>query len=214
MIKTFLFILLSISLTLFGQTTNEVKIPKFDDAYCNTIKTLEEGQVNINYKEFRESFLDSKQFLIAFKKSKEFHELMGKMYQNMDESNYPELIKITKQMLSIDYTSMIAHKILRQTYEFIEDKSNAQKYKDIQYGLLKSIVRNGDGKSCPTAWSVIQASEEHFILKMVGAKLERQSIDHQGGLCDKIEVIVDGKKKTYYFDTSLIFKSYQKLGIK
>ena len=39
-------------------------------------------------------------------------------------------------MLSIDYTSMIAHKILRQTYNIIGDTLNAKKYKTIQFGLL------------------------------------------------------------------------------
>ena len=131
----------------------------------------------------------------------------------MDKSEYEEIIKITKQMLSIDYTSMIAHKILRQTYKIVGDTVNAAKYKTIQFGLLYSIVKKGDGQTCETAWPVIQLSEEYFILEMVGAELKKQSIDNEGGLCDKMEVKVDGKKKTYYFETSKVFQGYKKLGI-
>ena len=117
-------------------------------------------------------------------------------------------------MLSIDYTNIIAHKFLCQTYKIIGDTINAAKYKTIQFGLLNSILKNGDGQSCLDAWPVIQVSEENLILQMVGAKLYKQSIDYDEGLCDKMEVEVDGKKKTYYFEIHKIVEGYKKLGIK
>ena len=202
------------SICSFGQTTPEVTIPDFNDKYCDYIKKLEAGQTDIDYQDFRFSFIESEQFKIASKKSTDFDSLKKEMYVQMDKSNYQEIIKITKQMLSIDYTSMTAHKILRQTYKIVGDTINAAKYKTIQFGLLNSIVKKGDGQTCSTAWPIIQISEEYFILEMVGAKLQKQSIDNDGGLCDKMEVKVDGKKKTYYFETSKVFEGYKKLGIK
>ena len=209
----FLTIILT-SICSFGQTTPEVTIPDFNDKYCDYIKKLEAGQTDIDYQDFRFSFIESEQFKIASKKSTDFDSLKKEMYVQMDKSNYQEIIKITKQMLSIDYTSMTAHKILRQTYKIVGDTINAAKYKTIQFGLLNSIVKKGDGQTCSTAWPIIQISEEYFILEMVGAKLQKQSIDNDGGLCDKMEVKVDGKKKTYYFETSKVFEGYKKLGIK
>jgi hypothetical protein len=202
------------SFCIFGQNTSEVIIPKFDDKYVEYVKKLEAGETDINFQDFRFSFIESKQFLEAGKKISEFEELKKKMYKQMNKKDYTELIKTTKQMLSIDYTSMIAHKILRQTYKNMGDTVNAQKYKTIQFGLLNSIVKKGDGKSCSTAWPVIQISEEYFILEMVGAELKKQSIDNEGGLCDKMDVIVDGNDKTYYFETSKIFEGYKKMGLK
>jgi len=198
------------SICSFGQTTPQVIIPNFNDKFCDYIKKLEAGQTDIDYQDFRFSFIESEQFKIANKKSTEYDSLKKEMYVQMDKSNYQEIIKITKQMLSIDYTSMIAHKILRQTYKIAADTINAAKYKTIQFGLLNSIVKKGDGKTCETAWPVIQIEEEYFILEMVGAKLKKQSIDNDGGLCDKMEVKVDGKKKTYYFETSKVFEGYKK----
>jgi len=116
-------------------------------------------------------------------------------------------------MLSIDYTSMLAHKILRQTYKMIGDSINSAKYKAIQFGLLNSIVKKGDGKSCETAWPVIQITEEYFILSMIGATLQKQSIVNDGGICDKMDVKEDGNLKTYYFETSKVFAGYKNLGI-
>lgn len=214
--KSTLFLLTFIltSICSFGQTSAQVIVPNFNDKFCDYVKKLEVGQTDIDYQDFRFSFIESEQFKIASKKSTEFDSLKKEMYVQMDKSNSQGIIKITKQMLSIDYTSMIAHKILRQTYKIIGDTINATKYKTIQFGLLNSIVKKGDGKTCETAWPVIQIEEEYFVLEMVGAKLQKQSVDNEGGLCDKMEVKVDGNKRTYYFETSKVFESYKKLGIK
>jgi hypothetical protein len=197
----------------FGQTDPEVIIPNYSDQYTETIKKLELGQTDIDYRAFRESFIESEQFKIANKQRMVFDSLQKAMYKQMDEKNYRELIKITKKMLSIDYTSMVAHKILRQTYRAIGDTVNSKKYHDIEFGLLKSITKNGNGKTCETAWPVIQIEEEYFVLDMQGARLIKQSINTVGGLCDKMEVKEDGKKKTYYFGTSKVFEGYNKLGL-
>jgi Domain of unknown function (DUF4919) len=211
----FIFTFLLTAFFSFGQTSKEVSIPTFNDKYSDFVKQLESGQTDINYKDFRESFIESDQFKIASKKSTEFDSLKKEMYSLMTKKDYHGIIKVTKEMLSIDYTSMIAHKILRQTYKITGDTVSASKYKTIQFGLLNSIVKNGDGKTCATAWPVIQIDEEYFILQMLGAALQKQSIDNTAGLCDKMEVTTEeGDKKTYYFETSKVFEGYKKLGLK
>ena len=188
--------------------------PTFNDTYSRFVKQLEAGNTAINYREFRESFIESEQFKIASNKRHEIDSLKKEMYVQMNASNYPEIIKITKAMLSIDYTSMLAHKILRQTYKIVGDTLNAKKYKAIQFGLLYSITDSGNGKTCATAWPVVQIDEEYFMLQMLGAKLLKQSIDNSGGLCDKMDVkMEDGGEKTYYFETSKVFEGYKKLGL-
>lgn len=199
------------SLCAFGQTTGEVIIPDFNDKYCNYIRQLEAGETDIDYQDFRFSFIESEQFKIAAIKSKVFDSLTKLMYANISDTDYQEVISITKQMLSINYTSMLAHKMLRQTYKIIGDTVNAAKYKTIQFGLLTSIVKKGDGKSCETGWPVIMVDEEYFILNVMGAKLQKQSLVTDGGICDKMEVKEDGEKKTYYFDVSKVFEGYKKM---
>lgn len=188
-----------------GQTDTKIKVPELDDNYSKTVQILENGKTDIDYKSFRESFIESKQFKIASEKRTEFRELTKAMYRQMSESKYDSIITTTKKLLSIDYTSMNAHKILRQTYKYIGDTMNAEKHKTIQFGLLKSIVNNGDGKSCKNGWSVIQISEAYFILDMLGVELDNQRI--AGGICDRMEVVDEnGEKKIYYFDISNVFK--------
>ena len=135
------------------------------------------------------------------------------MYRLMKKAKHEDLVATTKKILTIDYTSMIAHKILRQTYAAMGDTANAAKYKRIQFGLLRSITENGDGKTCSTAWQVIQIEEEYFILQMLGAQLQQQSVEQDGGLCDRMEVMVDGEARVYFFGTAKVFEGYKKLGL-
>ena len=211
--KHFFLITLLASLTLvktYGQEFSQIIVPSYDDKYSTYVQLLENGETDIDYQDFRFSFLESEQFVIASKKSAELSDLTKRMYAEMEKSNYGEVISITKQMLSIDYTNMLAHKILRQTYAILEDTENAQKYKTIQFGLLHSIIDSGDGKTCETAWTVIQISEEYFILNMLEAKVKMQSIYNKKGFCDKIVALVEGKKKTYYFEINKVFEGYKK----
>lgn len=198
-----------IAVSLFGQS--EIVVPIFDDKYSEYVKSLESGNTDIDYKDFRFSFIKSEQFSLASQKSKEITQLISRMEEQMEQLNYEEIISLAKQILSIDYTNMMAHKILSQTYDMIDDVENVQKYETIQMGLLKSIIQNGDGKSCATAWPVIQISEEYFILEMLGVELKRQSIVSTSGLCDKMEVTDEGVATTYYFDVSKIFESRESL---
>lgn len=214
--KLFLALLLVVlgAVRSYGQTKPEVRIPAFEDKYCTYIAQLEAGQTDIDYQDFRFSFIESKQFAVASARSSDFDSLKKEMYAQMEKSNYQEVIKITTQMLSIDYTSMLAHKILRQTYAIVGDTLHAAQYKAIQFGLLYSIVQQGDGKTCATAWPVIQIEEEYFILGVIDAKLQQQSISYDGGVCDKMDVLVDGIEKTYYFEVSKVFEGYTKSGLK
>lgn len=197
------------AVSLFGQS--EIVIPTFDGKYSEYVKSLESGNTDIDYKDFRFSFIKSEQFSLASQKSKDVTLLISQMEEQMEQLNYDEIISLAKQILSIDYTNMMGHKILSQTYDMIEDSANAQKYETIQMGLLKSIIQNGDGKSCATGWPVIQISEEYFILEMLGVELKRQSIVSSSGLCDKMEVTDEGEPATYYFDVTKVFESRENL---
>ncbi len=205
----FITVILLFNFTIvIGQT--EIKVPEFNDDYSKTVQMLENGKTDIDYKSFRESFIESNQFKIASEKSSEFRDLKKQMYRQMSESKFDSIISTTKKMLSIDYTNMTAQKILRQTYKIVGDSINAEKYKTIQFGLLRSIVNNGDGKSCENGWPVIQISEEYFILNMLGVELKTQRID--GGICDRMEVEDEnGETKVYYFEISNVFKGKEKL---
>ena len=208
------FLLLTVLLTLqtsfaFGQD-NKIEIPDFNDKYCNYVKQLEGGKTDIDYVDFRNSFLESKQYS---KKSTNYDSLKKQVYTEIKNKNYNNVVRLTRAMLSIDYTSMFAHKYLQQTYKILGDTTNRNKYHDIEFGLLYSITKSGDGKTCETGWHVTQIEEEYFILNMIGADLQKQSISSGGkNTCDKMVVKTeDGEQKTYYFEANKIFEMESKL---
>ena len=94
----FLTLIFLFNLTIvIGQTETEIKVPEFEDNYSKSVKTLENGNVDIDYKSFRESFIESKQFKIASEKSTEFRELTKAMYKQMSESEFDSVISSTKK---------------------------------------------------------------------------------------------------------------------
>jgi hypothetical protein len=201
---------LSFAFTSFAQTT-DVIIPGFNDKYVEFVKQLEQGNTKIDYVEFRNSFLDSKQFNVKSKRKPEYDSLQKEIYIAIKKKDYQQVIKVTKAMLSIDYTSMLAHKYLQQTYRIMGDTANKNKYRDIEFGLLHSIIDNGDGGTCETAFPVIQVEEEYFVLDMLDADFKKQSIDKSANhICDKMEVKIQNGDEIFYFNVSKIFEKYQK----
>ncbi len=195
-----------------AQDSTKITIPNFQDKYCEYVTKLEAGDLAIDYQDFRFSFIESEQFIVATKQILVQDQIRTKMYQEYHNENYQEAMKLAKQILSLDYTSLEAHKILRHCYQDLDDKDNFEKYLNIQLGLFQSIISSGDGRTCATGWKVIQVAEEYFILNILKAKKESQSLITEGGLCDQLDVVMeDGTKRTFYFDVSKVFEGYKKL---
>ncbi|MGG9963087.1 DUF4919 domain-containing protein [Ferruginibacter sp. SUN106] len=201
--------LLTQTLAAFAQD-GKIEIPDLNDSYTGYVKQLESGTTNIDYVAFRNSFLNSKQYS---KKSTNYDSLKKQVFVEVKNKNYKEIVRLTKAMLSIDYTSMFAHKYLQQTYKILGDTVNRNKYHDIEFGLLNSITKNGDGQTCATGWHVTQIEEEYFILYILGAQLQTQSISSGGkNTCDKMVVKTEeGETKTYYFEANKVFEMERKM---
>jgi len=117
-----------------AQNASKVDIPGYGDKYSVFVKQLEAGQTNINYTEFRQSFLESEQFRASSNQKPDLGALRKTMHELMKTSNYAEVIEVANKMLNIDYTDMEAHKVLRQAYKILGDDANAKKYHDIEFG--------------------------------------------------------------------------------
>ncbi len=196
--------------TVQAESHPEVVVPTYHDKYSKFVAQLEAGKTEINYAEFRESFIDSEAFKAAPQQAPDLGTLRRQMRELIQKSKHTEVIEIAKKMLSIDYTDMEAHKALQQAYKILGDMPNSKKYHDIEFGLLNSIVKKGDGKTPQTAWPVVQVTEEYFILQMIGAQVLNQSLISGGRLCDRMEVQTNKGKEVFYFEVSKAFEGYKK----
>jgi hypothetical protein len=198
------------TLIAFGQD-GDIKIPDFNDKYSNYVKQLENGKTDIDYTDLRNSFLESNQFS---KNGMNYDSLRKKVYTAIKDNNYQRVISLTKAMLSIDYTSMFAHMYLQKTYSILGDTINRNKYHDIEFGLINSIIKSGDGLTCETGWHVTQIEEEYFIINVViGANFQKQSTStSKKNACDKMTVKTeDGEIKTYFFEANKVFEMEKKM---
>ncbi|MCF6407331.1 DUF4919 domain-containing protein [Chitinophaga filiformis] len=208
-INKLLLIGLLFPLSAWGQD-NKSETAGSRDKYSKYIKQLEGGDLNIDYTDFRNSFLDSEQF---GRKRTNYYTLKQKVRSEINNSNYQEVIKLTKDLLDLDYTSMSAHSYLHHAYGMIGDTANQKKHQNIELGLIYSIIKSGDGKTCETGWHVTQIEEEYYILNIIGAQLQIQSISNSGkNACDKMIVKTsEGKTETYYFEANKVFEMEKKL---
>ncbi len=72
------------------------------------------------------------------------------------------------KMISAIYVNLYGHKFLRQACAILHDDACAAQEHFVEFGLLLSILKSGDGKTCATGWEVVSVGEEYFIIGMMG----------------------------------------------
>lgn len=174
--------------------------------YTALVKKLEAGDTTVNYAQFRNSFLASKQFRAKEQKKALYDSLQRTVGKLLETENYDGIISSMKGMLAIDYTSLFAHKYISQAYNMKGDSKNAEKHRLIEEGLLRSIIKSGDGNGCSSSWKVIQNEEQYFVVYMLGSTYLDQKLYESGEKrCNAITVREKtGTETTYYFDLTLV----------
>jgi hypothetical protein len=193
---TLIFILPCLISCSQNNSTNSSPRPK--DLYLEYVKKLDSGITDINYVEFRRSLIQSPQFKKVKSSQTQMDSLGGLMLLAAKDSNLKEVIVFSKQILDIDYTNLMAHKMLRQSYEYLGDTINQYKHLKIGVGLLNSILKSGDGKSCNSAWLIVQTTEEGFVIEMIGGQIVNFE-KNKNPNCEKFTINNEGKIEEYYF---------------
>ena len=104
------------------------------------------------------------------------------------------------KMISAIYVNLYGHKFLRQACTILHDDACAAQEHFVEFGLLQSILKSGDGKTCATGWEVVSVGEEYFIIGMMGATPGQQSLLEGKPSCDMLQVTDEkGAPQTYFF---------------
>lgn len=202
-----LFLALSLSLS----ASLPITIPPFDDTYSSYVQKLENEDFNIDFKDFRFSFIDSKQYLVANEKFALRDSLMEALYSELQKNNHEAIINITCQLLSIDYTDLSVHNIRRLSFELTGNSAQAKKHETILLGLLGSIITNGDGETCQTAWPIIQLAEAYFIIQMGGGEILPNADVSEENECEQFLVKGKDKTSTIFFNVEKMQEGYRKI---
>ena len=206
-----LLLLLSLAMPLLSNAQTKAEPPGDSAAYAATVKNLEAGQVDIDYRAFRESYLESPEYTAAISQTGKQNDRRRELRATMYAGKNAKVIKVAKKILQNDYTDMSTHKALQQTYKAQGDSAEYHKHHAIEFGLLRSIINSGDGKSCATGWHVVQIEEEYFILSMLGAQLKQQSLTLGPPHCDRMLVETDEGEAVYYFEINKVIEMEMKM---
>jgi hypothetical protein len=181
----------------------KVEVPHDGDRYSALVARAEADDHTIDFVALRTSWLESK----ACKRAASTRELAQVMQLAGDAQDNATVRGIATQIVSIAYVDMSAHKFLRQSCLQLKDQACADHEHFVEFGLLNSIVTNGNGRSADTAWKVISIEEEYFIMRMAGMQLRTQSlINDKGRVFDRMDVTTqDGKQLQLWFDIGLFF---------
>jgi hypothetical protein len=187
--------------------TARIQLPADGDEFSKLVARAEAHDETVDFRALRIAWLGSEAKKRAGKKHQELSDLNQEMFAAMQAGKADTLQAKAEAILSIDYTDLMAHKLLRQSCKLLNDGACAELHHFVEFGLLNSIVHSGDGKSCATGLEVVQISEEYFYLNMLDVRLKQQSLVSGGGhTCDAMDVIDEnGAEKTYFFRIDLFF---------
>jgi len=180
-----------------------VSIPHDGDTYSLLVARAEQDDQTVDFRALRRAWMDS----AARKRRQPTDELRKAMFEAANARRDAEVAAKARAILAQDYTDLYAHKFLRQACAAMGDAACAAHEHFVEFGMLKSIVANGDGQSMATAWEVISIPEEHFVIAMMGAQPQEQALLNGGGrMYDRMDVLDDkGAKHSLYFDITDFF---------
>ncbi len=181
--------------------------PSIEEAealYKDLVRRAEAGE-EVDFRELRLAWLYGPA-MKPIPREDEVPALKKEMFEAMQEGGDPRVVLArAREILDIHYVDLDAQKARRQACELINEEP-CQQYRTVSLGMLRSVVEGRDGTSCPTAWRVISIDEEYFVLRMLDARFERQSlVTDEGGICDALDAEYEGEAKTFYFDVSDVF---------
>lgn len=194
-----------------GVTTNTDLVPADSDEYAAFVRRAESGATDIDFRAMRLAYLESAAFLRAGVASDQVRAQQKEMSAAMRAGDAGRVRDAARRIMSLVYIDLGAQKALRQSCKILQDEACAARYHDIEFGLLKSILATGDGKSCSTAWEVVTVDEEYFILGMLGFTLKSQEGPNGSEICDKMTGVGEnGEPLVFFFDVRPVFRGYER----
>lgn len=130
------------------------------------------------------------------------------MRDGMRSKDYQKAVKNADKVLSKNYVDIEAHAIAALAHAELKNADKAKFHTYVRDGLVKSILKSGDGKSPKTAFVVINTSEEYALMRALEVKPMRQALMKDKGHSYDRQDCLDGMSKpiTLYFNIDRPFQ--------
>ena len=179
-------------------------LPSDGDDYSKLVARAAAHDESVDFRALRFAYLQS----AARKRDKDEDALRKALLASVNASAPPTDVRDEAiKLLSADYADLHGHKFLRQACAFLHDDSCAAQEHFVEFGLLNSIMKSGDGKTCATGWEVARVKEEYFVTQMAGVTVTEQSLLRGSPSCDLLQgKDENGNAAAYYFRIDAVLK--------
>jgi hypothetical protein len=175
--------------------------------YASLLARVKNGDLSVDYKQLRFSYMESPERRHAKDTSKEGTE----MWVALNKKDYSKAVENADVVLASNFVNMDAQLVEYIAYRELQNDSLSSFHKSVFARLLKSITDSGDGNSMQTAYVVISVDEEYVVLRFRGLRARKQSVAHEGGHSYDVMEAFDpesNKTLTLYFNVDIPFKHY------
>jgi hypothetical protein len=164
---------------------------------------------SVDFKELRYSYTETPAYK-PYDKEEKAKELMFKC---LKQKQYQEALTQALSILDRNYVDIEAHLVCRISYQKLNNPQKSAYHKFVEFGLIGSIMKSGDGLSPETAIVVITVHEEYIIMEILGLKREGQALlEVKGRHFDRLEVKdhKTGRSMALYFNVDIPMKWLRK----
>jgi hypothetical protein len=185
---------------------SHIVLPSDGDEYAKLVAQAASSDASVDFRALRLAYLSS----AARKNSEDPRGLRKPLFEAVQSGDDLQIRAAAEKLITASYIDMFGHKFLRQACEHLHDDACAKEEHFVEFGLLKSIVGSGDGKTCPTGWEVVTVDEEYFVLSMLSVAPKSQALINGPPACDALETTgQSGETQTYFFRIDAVLKDEQ-----
>jgi len=175
-------------------------------SYQEMLEKVKKGDYGVDFKAMRFAFADTD---ASYSDS----ELAKKMNTALTEKDYKLALKTAQEQLEKSYINIRAHIVAYQAYKQQNKIAEADVHNKIAVALINSIVKDGDGLTPKTAWTVINVGEEYIVLSVLGYKVTSQSLAMEDGHSFDLMHVINNQTQEaakFYFNVDKVFAGYTK----
>ncbi|HWE45867.1 MAG TPA: DUF4919 domain-containing protein [Caulobacteraceae bacterium] len=172
------------------------------DSYAGLVARAEAGDPSTDFRALRFAWLDSAEHRSAPPAGAE-----KAMRDAAAAADNAKVRDAAEQVISARYVDLEAHMMRRLACVALQESECAEHEHFVEFGLLKSILDSGDGKTAASAWHVASIDEEYFVMHIAQVTLKQQALIQQNGRTYDQLTVTDAKgaDKAMWFDITDFF---------
>ena len=210
MIRKLSLVFLSISLTFLSLPIQLLAQQESKPTYDSLLEQVKKGDPAADFTALRFAYADNPP-----KDSGGIDADANKeMYSALRNKQYSKAIEYAEKIVKGKFVDINAHLVLAVAYKEKNDKDKEEFHSYVAEGLIKSILKSGNGKSQETAFVVISTDEEYVILRVFGLMPGTQSLqnakEHHYDRLDAVDPKTN-QKVTLYFNIDRPYRALEKL---